>query len=418
MNRIIVIDSTSNITLADFHKRFVKQRVASQTDETFDFYTVPEMQAIKGFKTPEMLRSLVNHKHIAGVYIFASDLSTYSENGYYSSSEGIANIWRDKGILKIEMLIGWTVIGHKDNPNKIWRPTEILTARNLFPEEFGRIKSISYYRRFAEIWADALGFETDAYALPRREYMYNTDDMYFSHNPHNNEGRCEETKLFVEYFNCISAMNHALQRNEIEDGTHVVCQHKKSKTAYPEYRHFVIRNGKSEWVEYNVTPMKFNNRVYILDTPQEEKEVKSYIETHKRADGLTELDWLYKSGINDEEMPEKDDNVDTSIISSPSKFLAYRRNVLSEKKCKEIYDQYIAYKHFVDNSNGEFTMNDFIDEDYRICPVCGKPHRVSLNGENECIYCSHNFTDEELGIIQGEWVGNNAYLESDTFINE
>lgn len=414
--RIIVIDHTSDVDVREFHVNYIKERIASQTDEEFQFFTVDQMRELKNYRTNAMLRSLLNHKYVAAVAIFAKDYNSYSTEGYYGSSEGIANIWRDKGIRKIDMLLtggGWS----KNGTGTKLSPREIITERELFPEEYGRIKNISNLRRFAEIWTDSLGFTTFEYAIPRREYEFNLDDMYFSHNPHNNDGPCEETKLFVEYFNCISAMNHALQRNEIEDGTHVVCQYKKSKDAHPEYRHFIIKDGTSQFVEYNVHPQKFNGRIYILDTPKKEKEVQSFVESHKREDNITELDWLYKSSIADEEMPEKEDDVDTSIISSPSKYLASRRNVLSEKKCAEIYNQYITYKHFVDNSNGEFTMNDFLDEDYRICPVCGQPHRVSISGENECDYCGHIFTDEELGIIQGEWIHNEAYLESDTFIN-
>lgn len=80
----------------------------------------------------------------------------------------------------------------------------------------------------------------------------------------------------------------------------------------------------------------------------------------------------------------------TTYSTRGETFLEAKRTVVSEKELDEFMQFYKAVR------NSEMPIEEFLDPDWKICPVCGRPYRCGEGSSVSCPRCDFETEDVEL----------------------
>ena len=79
----------------------------------------------------------------------------------------------------------------------------------------------------------------------------------------------------------------------------------------------------------------------------------------------------------------------TKIASKPESYINSKIAVASEDECKAFYEHYA----YLCKNN---LLNDFLEPGYQLCPHCGRPIRIGVSNNANCVYCDYETEDFEI----------------------
>ena len=226
---------------------------------------------------------------------------------------------------------------------------------------------------------------------------------------------------FEKVFRIKELVKRCYPRARNVDGAKWVARHNK----HPELVLFIcpldltakIKSGISAWEKEGTKVILVQPRKYRLYEPtaKEASMFYDYGDTDSKRRMIASI-WAPALGYNFEhplyrdrqdEIPDEymhlsskfveavdHGSIDKDDLSTYStrgdKFLSNKRAIVSEAELDEFWNFYIAVRQ------SPMPIEEFLDPDYKICPICGRPYRQGAGSSVECPRCGYEEEDTEL----------------------